>query len=236
MEQILSIDIGVRNLALWIEEFDSTKVEEYKKKLQIIKKPDRVNMNNESTDIYKGYLNDFMVNASTTIYADKIDLCESVNISYTKNRMIILTNEILFNIIKEFDQRKELLKNVKYIVIEKQLKTNPNAQAIQNHIHAYFLHQYGLSKTVEIFDSCYKTRLLGCPRKVKNAKDTKSDKLIKITKTFRKRWTTNLTRDILMLRKDKKFFDFIFNQNKSKADDLSDTFCQVYAFVLLKFY
>lgn len=234
IQRVLSIDIGVRNLAIWIEDFDKTKISEGEKKLQEIKKADRTNQNNEATQAYKTFLNDFMTTSSTTIYADKIDLCDGkdgVKVSYTKNKMIILTNEILFNIIREFDKRRDLIRNVDVIVIEKQLKNNPNAQAIQNHIHAYFLHQYGLSKHVEIFDSCHKTRVLGCPRKIK---ENGSDKMVKINKSYRKRWTTNLTRDILMLRKDKKFFDFVFNQNKTKADDLSDTFCQAYAYMLLK--
>lgn len=233
MEQVLSIDIGVRNLALWIEEFDTTKLNEAKQLLTKIKKQDRVNSNNECSPDYKEFLNHFMVKCSKTVYADKIDLCEGVKLTYTKNRMIIITNQILFNIIKELDKRRDLLLNVRKIVIEKQLKTNPNAQIIQNHIHAYFLHQYGLSKHVEIFDSCYKTRVLGCPRKIKDPDD--ASKLKKINKAYRKKWTTNLTRDIFMLRKDKKFFDFVFNQNKAKADDLSDTFCQVCAYVLLGF-
>jgi hypothetical protein len=233
MEQYLSIDIGVRNLALWIEEFDTTKIKEAKQLLTKIKKQDRVNANNECTTEYKDFLNHFMSKCSKTVYADKIDLCEGVKLTYTKNRMIIITNEILFNIIKELDKRRDLLLNVRKIVIEKQLKTNPNAQMIQNHIHAYFLHQYGMSKHVEIFDSCYKTRVLGCPRKIKDPDD--ANKLKKINKAYRKKWTTNLTRDIFMLRKDKKFFDFVFNQNKAKADDLSDTFCQVCAYVLLGF-
>jgi len=233
MEQVLSIDIGVRNLALWIEEFNKDKLKEFKQSLSKISKKERLTANNEPTEAYKTFLNSFMSGCGKTVYADKIDLCENVKISYTKNRMIIITNEILFNIIKEFDKRRDILINVKTIVIEKQLKTNPNAQMIQNHIHAYFLHQYGLSKHVEIFDSCYKTRLLGCPRKIKD--NDNEGKLKKINKSYRKRWTTNLTRDVLMERKDKKFFDFIFNQNKSKADDLSDTFCQACAYILLGF-
>jgi len=233
MEQVLSIDIGIRNLALWIEEFNEEKIKESSQSLLKIQKKDRLTPNNEPTNEYKAFLNTFMSQSSKTIYADKIDLCENIKISYTKNRMIIVTNEILFNIIKELDKIRDILTNVKTIVIEKQLKTNPNAQMIQNHIHAYFLHQYGLSKDVVIFDSCYKTRLLGCPRKIKDSEN--ENKLKKINKSYRKKWTTNLTRDVFMQRKDKKFFDFIFNQNKAKADDLSDTFCQVYAYVLLRF-
>lgn len=225
-EQVLSIDIGVRNLALWIEEYNMDSVRTKQQELKKITK--RTNENNEPTEEYKTFLNNFLLSCSRTIYADKIDLCENEDFKKTKNHMIILNNRILFNIVKEFDKRKDILINVKHIVIEKQLKNNPNAQAIQNHIHAYFLHQYGLSKNVEIFDSCHKTRILGCPKKV-----TVDGKMTKINKSYRKRWTTNLTQNILLERKDKKFYKFVFEDNKSKADDLSDTFCQSSAFILL---
>lgn len=226
MEQVLSIDIGVRNLALWIEEYDMNKVREKQQDLKKITK--RTNENNEPTEEYKTFLNSFLLSCSKTIYADKIDLCENEEYKRTKNNMIILNNNILFNIIKEFDKRRDLLINVRHIVIEKQLKTNPNAQVIQNHIHAYFLHQYGLSKNVDIFDSCHKTRILGCPKKT-----NVDGKMTKINKSYRKRWTTNLTQNILLERKDKKFYKFVFEENKAKADDLSDTFCQSSAFILL---
>jgi hypothetical protein len=225
--RVLSIDIGVRNLAMWIEEYDVDRLEERKKSLKKISK--RVNENNESTEEYKTFLKDFFLECSKTVYADKIDLCENTEFKKTKNNMIILNNQILFNVIKELDKRKDILINVKYIVIEKQLKNNPNAQAVQNHIHAYFLHQYGLSKIVEVFDSCHKTRMLGCPRKI-----NVEGKMQKINKAYRKKWTTNLTRGILFDRKDKKFYQYVFEENKSKADDLSDTFCQASAFVLLQ--
>lgn len=225
--RVLSIDIGVRNLAMWIEEYDVDRLEERKKSLKKISK--RVNENNESTEEYKTFLKDFFLECSKTVYADKIDLCENTEFKKTKNNMIILNNQILFNVIKELDKRKDILIDVKYIVIEKQLKNNPNAQAVQNHIHAYFLHQYGLSKIVEVFDSCHKTRMLGCPRKI-----NVEGKMQKINKAYRKKWTTNLTRGILFDRKDKKFYQYVFEENKSKADDLSDTFCQASAFVLFQ--
>jgi hypothetical protein len=228
MTQVLSIDIGVRNLALWIEEYNSDKIQECKQKFKIIKQ--RTNDNNEPTEEYKTYLQEFMTSASKTIYADKIDLAENIEFKKTKNNMIILDNRILFNVVKEFDKRRELLLNVNCIIIEKQLKNNPNAQTIQNHIHAYFLHQYGLSKNVEIFDSCHKTRLLGCPRKI-----SVDGKMQKINKAYRKRWTTKMTQNTLLERKDKKFYRFVFEENKSKADDLSDTFCQATAFMLYNF-
>jgi len=226
-QQILSIDIGVRNLAMWVEEFDLQKLANFKKQHKTINP--KLIENNVPSEEYKTFLDNFLLTSSRTIWADKIDLCEEEKvINKTKNNMIILNNNILFNIIKQFDKRRDILIHVNSIVIEKQLKDNPNAQVIQNHIHAYLLHQYGLSKDIVIFDSCHKTRVLGCPKKVED-----KGKMVKINKTFRKKWTTNLTRRIMFDRKDKTFYNFVFEQNKSKADDLSDTFCQACAYVLL---
>lgn len=229
MERVLSIDIGVRNLALWIEEYSLEKVNEFSKEYKKFDK-NKVNINNEPTEEYKTFLHSFLKQSSTTIYYDKIDLCESItDIKRTKNNMIILTNDILFNIISELDKRKDILVHVNSVIIERQLKTNPNAQMVQNHIHAYLLHQYGLTKHVEIFDSVHKTRVLGCPKKILN----NENKMIKINKSYRKKWTTNLTRNIIFDRNDKKTYTYVFVDNKSKADDLSDTFCQSGAFILI---
>ena len=38
-----------------------------------------------------------------------------------------------------------------------------------------------------------------------------------------------------MERKDKTTFEYVFSKNKSKADDLSDTLCQAFAYVILEF-
>lgn len=224
--KVLSIDIGVKNLAMWIEEYDTSKLESLKKEYNTIST--KVDSNNLPSKPFADFIIKFLV-SSKTIFYDKLDLTTG-NEKRTKNKAIILSNETLFNIIKEFDKRKDVFINVNYIVIEKQLKNNPMAQTIQNHVHAYFLHQYGLTKEIEIFDSVHKTRVLGCPKKI-----TKDDKLVKINKAYRKKWTTNKTRDVMIERKDKITYKYIFEDNKSKADDLSDTFCQSSAFVFIHF-
>lgn len=224
--RVLSIDIGVKNLALWIEEYNLDNLSLLKQQYKLISP--KVDANNIPSKPYADFINKFLV-SSKTIFYDKIDITTGKE-RRTKNKAIILSNETLFNIIKEFDKRKDIFIHVGHIVIEKQLKTNPMAQTIQNHVHAYFLHQYGLTKEIEIFDSVHKTRVLGCPKKI-----TKDDKLVKINKAYRKKWTTNKTRDIMIDRKDKATFKYIFEDNKSKVDDLSDTFCQSSAYVLLKF-
>lgn len=229
--KILSIDIGVKNFAMCVEHYNedvlSTLSTEYKNKF---KKPiTRCDVNNEATEEYSNFLYRFMKDASTTVMCNKIDFSDEKT-SKNKRGQVILDNNIFQSIITKLDQYKSYYDDVNYIVIEKQLKTNPNAQTIEHHVHAYFIHRYGLSKEVINFESRHKTRVLCCPKKIK-----KNDKMVNIDKTFRKKWTTNKVMNVMMERKDKSTFEYIFTKNKSKADDLSDTICQAMAFVLLRF-
>ena len=57
----------------------------------------------------------------------------------------------------------------------------------------------------------------------------------KITKSQRKNWAKDKAMYILSLREDMHGLNFIFNDNKNKADDLSDCICQLQAFVYLKY-
>lgn len=229
--KVLSIDIGVKNFALWIEEFDKTKLDEFKKTYSSkFKSPSkRCNQNNDPTEEYDKFLKEFM-QSSSTITCKKIDFSEDEKTNKTKRGMMILNNNIFQSIIKKLDENKTFFDDVDHIVIEKQLKTNPNAQTIEHHVHAYFIHRYGLTKPVVSFESRHKTRVLCCPKKIK-----KDDKLVRIDKPYRKKWTTDKVLNIMMERKDKTTFEYVFSKNKSKADDLSDTLCQAFAYVILEF-
>jgi len=230
--KVLSIDIGVKNFAMSIEHFHQDKIDEFAKLFKAtFKKPaSRCDANNDATPEYEDFLKKFMVEASRTELCCKIDFSEDQKTSKNKNNQIILNNNIFYNIIKCLDQYKDKFDEVDYIVIEKQLKTNPNAQTIEHHVHAYFINKYGIDKEVINFESRHKTRVLCCPKKV-----MKGDVMKKIDKPYRKKWTTNKVMNVMLERKDKVSFDYIFTKNKSKADDLSDTICQAIAFVLLRF-
>jgi len=229
--KILSIDIGVKNFAMWIEEFFPVKIEEFKKEFSSsFKTPaKRCDKNNEATPEYADFLKRFMV-SSKTVFCKKIDFSSEEKCEKTKRGQIILDNNIYYSIIRNLDLYKIHFDDIDYIVIEKQLKTNPNAQTMEHHVHAYFIHRYGLQKKVVSFESRHKTRVLCCPKKVK-----KDDAFVKINKAYRKKWTTDKVMNVMIERKDKETFDYVFSKNKSKADDLSDTLCQAFAFIVLEF-
>jgi hypothetical protein len=230
--KVLSIDIGVKNFAMCIENFNQDIVNNFSKEYkQKFKKPtSRVNDNNEPNTDYEDFLKRLLNESSKTELVSKIDFSEDQKTSKTKNNQIILNNGIFYNIIQKLNEYEKSFEDVDYIVIEKQLKTNPNAQTIEHHVHAYFINKYGLSKEVINFESRHKTRVLCCPKKI-----TKDGVLKKIDKPYRKKWTTNKIMNTMLERKDKETFDYIFAKNKSKADDLSDTICQAVAFIILRF-
>lgn len=229
--KILSIDIGVKNFAMWVEEFDLEKLKELKKEFSSsFKTPvKRCDKNNDPTPEYNEFLKKFMV-SSKTIFCQKIDFSCDEKYNKTKRGQVILDNNIYYSVIKKLDECKDKFDDVEYVVIEKQLKTNPNAQTIEHHVHAYFIHRYGLQKQVISFESRHKTRVLCCPKKIK-----KDDSMVKINKAYRKKWTTDKVMNVMLDRKDKETFEYVFSKNKSKADDLSDTLCQAFAFVILEF-
>lgn len=229
--KVLSIDIGVKNFAMWIEEFDPAKLTEFKKEFASSFKTasKRADKNNDPTPEYSEFLKRYMM-SSKTIFCTKIDFSSEEKCNKTKRNQIILDNNIYYSIIKNLDQYKDKFDDVDSVVIEKQLKTNPNAQTVEHHVHAYFIHRYALQKKVISFESRHKTRVLCCPKKI-----MKEEKLVKINKAFRKKWTTDKVMNIMLDRKDKETFDYVFSKNKSKADDLSDTLCQAFAYVMLEF-
>ena len=229
--RVLSIDIGVKNFAMCIEDFDQTLLDkfanEYKQNFKTAKL--RCDANNEPTEDYAKFLHRLMTECSKTLLCAKIDFSNEKS-AKNKRGQVVLDNNIFFSIVQNLDKFKEQFDQVDYIVIERQLKTNPSAQEIEHHTHAYFINKYGISKEVVSFESRHKTRVLCCPKKI-----MKEGKLKNIDKPYRKKWTTNKVMNVMMERKDKDTFDYIFSKNKSKADDLSDTICQAISFAILRF-
>jgi hypothetical protein len=90
-----------------------------------------------------------------------------------------------------------------------------------NHIHAWFLINFGPFKKVILYPSKNKTRILGAPLK----KEDDKGKVYKVDKSFRKKWSVMKAEEILRLRNDLDTLS-IFEKNKSKRDDIADTLTQ----------
>lgn len=221
MISILSIDIGVRNLSLCKEYYDLEEAQ----KIPKIDKKERYNKDLTITDKYKDYVNK-VIKCGALKMIDKTDLTNGGNAQF-------ITTRILLNLIDYLDSlnKKDYFKDLDFILIEKQLKSNPNAQVIEAHIHNYFLMLYRDTIPVILYPSKNKTRVLGMELK---KIDEKTNKLRKVIKRERKIWSCEQALNLLTLRKDATAIEYIFKKNKSKKDDLSDILIQCLSYVLLQ--
>ena len=236
MINILSIDVGMNNLALYKEEINIDNL----LKLKNINMNCRYNKNGECNIEMQNLLND-IYKCGNKLWIDKVNITsESDKFICGKRKRRIVDNNMLIRLTHYLNNNKKIFDNVDIIIIENQMKTNPNAQQLQYHIRAWFLMNYTnynkkgegiFTKQFICFPSKFKTQILGCYKKLPN----KDGILTKITKTQRKNWAKVIAKDILLQRQDNDTIDYIFVKNKTKADDLSDCICQCYAFVYLKY-
>lgn len=220
MISILSIDIGLKNLSLCKEYYDMDEA----KKIPKINKNERYNKDLTSTDKYKEYISK-VIKCGALKMIDKTDLTKGGNATF-------ITTQILLNLIDYLDSlnKKGYFEDLDLILIEKQLKTNPNAQVIEAHIHNYFLMLYRDTIPVVLYPSKNKTRILGMElRKI----DEKTNKMRKVIKRERKIWACEQALNLLTLRKDIQAIEYIFKKHKSKKDDLSDILIQCLSYVLI---
>jgi len=220
MLSILSIDIGIKNLSLCKEYYDIDLV----KNIPTVQKKDRYTKDLISTDKYKSYINE-VFKCGVVKMMDKTDITNGISFKF-------IDNKILINLIDYLDQlnKKGYFHDIDIILIEKQMKKNFIASTIQNHIHNYFIMLYRDSKNVIIYPSKNKTRILGAPLKTI---DNKTNKLRKIKKYERKKWSYEHVNQLLNLRNDQLTLNYIFNLNKNKKDDLSDILIQTLSYILL---
>jgi len=228
---ILSIDVGMNNLALYIESINIDNVI----KLKNISMNNRYDKNGECTDDMNKLLNN-LYKCGDKVWIDKVNITsENDKFIIGKKKRRVVDNNMLIRLTDYLQSNKHIFDNVNTIIIENQMKTNPNAQQLQYHIRAWFLINYTnngiFNKQFICFPSKYKTQILGCYKKLLN----KNNILTKITKTQRKNWAKVVAKNILNQRNDIDTINYIFVENKSKADDLSDCICQCYAYIYLKY-
>jgi hypothetical protein len=231
---VLSIDIGTKNLAMCLETFDKTKLNELEITPELTKRK-RYTSNGEPTPVFIEFLNKFYT-IGKTIWLQKADITDDDNDKFVmcgKRRMRIVETTMLLRLNNFLKSIKKDIDKADVIVIEQQLKTNPNAQYIQHHIQSVFLMWYNLDKPIISFPSKNKTQILGAPKKVEiDGKIVK--RLNKGNKNSTKSWACDITNKILTLRNDENTKEFIFIKNKSKRDDLSDVIIQANTYFLMK--
>ena len=216
MISIVAVDIGLKTLSIYKEYFDQDRA----KCLKLPKaKYDKFLA---ATDEFEEYVID-VAKCGQAMFFEKTCLGE---------RNDLFSGKALFALYDYFDKlnNDKLFDDVDVVIIEKQLKRNPMATTIMDHLHAWFLINFRSFKKIILYPSKNKTRILGAPLKVENDKG----KAQRVDKSFRKKWAKLKCYEILKERDDQEWLDYVFVKNKSKSDDLSDTCVMCLAYHIQK--
>jgi len=216
MTSLISIDIGLRTLSIYKEYFDVDKAKQFKLPKHCYNKL------GEATDEMKTYVNN-IGKCGHCAFIVKKDLGERKD--YFSGKAIMN----LFVFLDEIE-REGIFDDVDVIVVERQLTKNGIATGLMYYLQSWFMIQYGLFKKIILFPAKNKTRVLGAPLK----QEDDNGKTIRVDKAFRKKWSTLRAYQILELRDDQNTIRYIFEENKSKKDDLSDVITQALAYNILK--
>jgi hypothetical protein len=95
-----------------------------------------------------------------------------------------------------------------------------------HHIHSYFLIKFNSFKSIILYPSRNKTRVLGAALST----ISKQNKLVKTTKYNRKVWSVKTITNLLENRNDQQSLQFL--QSERKKDDLCDTVSQLLSYVI----
>ena len=220
MTIVASFDIGKKNFAFCIEEFDSLKLSE----LINIRKSDRFSAGKETiTSGFSTLLAALFLNGAVLLHKNLDLTCNTVKGKY-------LDTQIFYNMTEALDTYREFFDKCDVIVIEQQMsfKKAQNTMAIKlgQHCFSYFTMRYPVTtvnnivfdgrKEIIEFPAYYKTQLLGAPRG--------------LSKPERKKWAVAKTLDVFCSRGQENYFLDI-----KKKDDLADTFLQLQSFKFLRF-
>lgn len=165
-------------------------------------------------------------NRNFAICMEKIDLkCKNEEILHTGDIILFSKQdfgvrtknaskdkEIFFKCEAFLDSIMDSLNKCDVILIEQQMRRNPFAQKLEMFVYSYFLFKFRNNKHYISYPAKNKTRVLDAPKD--------------LNKPQRKKWCIEKCCEILAERGDDNTLEII-SKNKSKADDLCDTFCMI---------
>lgn len=220
---ICSFDIGVKNLAFYIEEFFPDKLLDVMKKSNEIPKTKRRNIKGELNSEFDKVLRG-LYKSGKVVFFTKLD----VTLGSEKDKYI--DPKIFLTTINELDKYSDYFDKCSAIIIEQQMsfsgmgfrgkrvsKVNTRAIKMGQHIFSYFSLIYMGTKLIFEFPSYYKTTILAEKKKMKDKE--------------RKTWSIIEAERLLMIRND-------FNSIKKldtfkKRDDIADCIVQAQAWKFL---
>lgn len=215
MLRILTVDIGSRNCAFYVEEFSTEKL--YKlPKIPKSKRYEKNKINSLGTNTSEQFQNVFdevFANGDTI-------LMEVVNLLNEKAKVKdVKREELIFNLTCWLDSQIPLWDTCCAFVIEAQFTQNELAKKLEQHVYSYFSMHYSPFKIVTTIPSSFKTRILGAN---------------KLDKPKRKKFAVVQANRIFNLRQDEDALE-VLSINKKKADDVSDCVLHAQIFKYLIF-
>jgi hypothetical protein len=220
---VASFDIGKKNFAFYIEEFDKSELI----KLPYIPNIKRYNDDGTTTPSFSKIVNDVCMNGKSILFQNS-DLTEGCK------KGSYLDPETYHNMTDLLDEYVGYWDQCDAFVIEKQMsfgkRHNTMALKLGQHCWSYFSFKYGRFKEIIEFPAYHKTQILGA-KKIQTIMKKGNVKYTSIDKPARKKWSVEKAMSILKERKD---FDTISNLTSArKRDDLADVLCQLQAFKIL---
>ena len=209
--KIISFDIGLKTC--------SVAVEEYKVDDTIQPPKNKYLKGGDATEEMKTFVQQISLQGHL-VHLEKREL---------GTKQDFFSNKAYKNLYQWCQDLAEHLSTSDVILVEQQMKCNNIALALMYHLQAFLLIHYPDTQVV-LYPSKNKTRVLGAPLKAPN----KAGVVKKVTKYQRKKWSTECAEVILKAREQFNFYDYIFKQNKSKKDDLSDVIMQSLSYMVTK--
>lgn len=231
---VVSFDIGIKNFAFCLEEYDKTILNSIPK---MPNEKDRYNLDGSSKEVFSAQLDKLYKSGKIILFVNK-DLSEGKK---CENK---LDRDVYFNMYNHLDNYKEYWDNCNVFVVEEQMsfgkKQNKNACKLAQHCQSYFMFYYCKFKPVVEFPAYHKTQVLGAPKIEKVTK--KGKKTYKaMEKRERKKWAVIKAKQILELRNDSVNLEHFQNKKKKKGvkklklDDLSDCMLHNASFIYLAY-
>lgn len=232
--RIASFDIGKKNFAFCIEEFDELELSE------LVTPTVKYNPNGTATDAQREILEKVYSNGNIILHRNE-------NLTKNCDPKKSLDPETFHNMTELLQEYSEYWDECDTIVIERQMsfgkKLNLMAVKLAQHLYSFFVIKYGRKIPIVEFDSFHKTQVLGAP---KMASYTKKGKLkyISLSPVQRKKWAVDKCKEILEIRGETDAIESMLESTeltktgrvkKKKLDDLGDVVCQANAYKYLAF-
>lgn len=220
--RVASFDIGKKNFAFCVEEFDDTQL------------GGKMPSNPYNSD---GSPTEEMTTILNTVYqSGRLVLHENLDLTYNCDKKMKLDPQTFYNMVEQLDKYREFWQSCDIFIIEEQMSfgrsTNTMAVKLGQHCFSYFVIKYPGKKVME-FHAYHKTQVLGA-KKIETRTKKGKVKWVSMDKPKRKKWSIENAKIILEARGE---VDILTNlKTVKKKDDLADVLNQLQAFKVLQYY